>query len=860
MTTIKIISSPYEKKISYYIYDEIKKEWQDILKNPEYVGRLKAEKLINGFFLFIVKEVIDVIRNEYDDGKSKIRLYFEGTVDEYKAVASVCEESDVAKSIDLQPMEKYLNNAYDILPEIVKIFTHKIKPIVEKSISSDSGNKQFVDSNLDKFIDASNDVIPVFVMGNYSAGKSTFINALIGNEILPSGDRSVTARIYKILQSKDKNSADIKFIYCNSPIDLHITNDAFSLDTDSNKNQLVQQIHEELYNVSDIGYTPRLNKALSIINSYKSENETENIGEIIEIQIPFNDGLLEKYAGKFVILDTPGSNAASHVEHKEILEEAMKGMSNGIPLYIAEFDKLDTEDNNNLYEMVKQMEGLDSRFTMIIVNKADNADLPVNSFTEEEIDDILDQAIPKKLFSSDIYFVSSIIGLGAKNKGKFINNHYNRTFNKNQVLFTDKSNSSYTQLFKYNILTEQVRSAEMEAAEKESLNNALFANSGLYSIERGILTFASKYSSYNKCQQSQLFLSKVLEITEAELENSIASREDYKKEMESKLELDKQQMIESVEKCSAEEIETYKVLYAPMLAPILENLKKPLSVQDFKDQEKQFTEDQQIKLDMDFKKSDAKKQVSDIGEAFIDGVNKIGKAFSIETIKEFGTSIVKETKEAIDSNITLFTSSREVDQAAAKDLIQYTNHNFYKQVEFADSKLDAEAQEYWSDCSMTFKGKLSEVVRNSSLSEEKKYEITELIVAYKKLEFDDVDNEDMFKVDEFDYLLKLGDLKIIKMDKLFLSKLAYSYKNRLSEIVDQLDSNIYDAYLNSFIAWKEKLVNIVRTNIVEYSPELKKQQLSINEETKHIHDMQKRQNRLKIYAEDITEMIAWKNT
>ena len=41
-------------------------------------------------------------------------------------------------------------------------------------------------------------VIPICVFGNYSAGKSTFINALIGREVLPSGGDPVTAKIYKI--------------------------------------------------------------------------------------------------------------------------------------------------------------------------------------------------------------------------------------------------------------------------------------------------------------------------------------------------------------------------------------------------------------------------------------------------------------------------------------------------------------------------------------------------------------------------------------------------------------------------------------------------------------------------------------
>ena len=51
-----------------------------------------------------------------------------------------------------------------------------------------------VKRGLNKVSQALDDVIPLCVFGNYSAGKSTFINALIGVELLPSGGDPVTAK------------------------------------------------------------------------------------------------------------------------------------------------------------------------------------------------------------------------------------------------------------------------------------------------------------------------------------------------------------------------------------------------------------------------------------------------------------------------------------------------------------------------------------------------------------------------------------------------------------------------------------------------------------------------------------------
>ena len=101
--------------------------------------------------------------------------------------------------------------------------------------------------------------------------------------------------------------------------------------------------------------------------------------------------------------------------YKEVLKNAMKNLTNGLPVFVATSDTLDTEDNLKLYDEIRQYEDLvDARFTMIVVNKADKAKLPKGGFDQEQIDDILRQAIPKKMYSFGIYYVSSVMGLGAK--------------------------------------------------------------------------------------------------------------------------------------------------------------------------------------------------------------------------------------------------------------------------------------------------------------------------------------------------------------------------------------------------------------------------------------------------------------
>lgn len=855
MTQIKIISNPYKKRITYQRYEDSEHEWENITENAGYSGKLKADKLIHGFFPFAVKEIVDDIIDEYDDSREKISLFFEGTGDEYNDMAAVCREPETAAVIDLQPLKRRLNNAWEVLPRVVEIFDKNVRPIVGKSISGDSPNKEKVESDLEKYADASNDIVPICVIGNYSAGKSTFINALIGNEILPSGDKAVTARIFKIYQSKDAHAAEVIFTYDGETEKLYLSEDGFKLGGTSN--EIAEGLRKVLSSIETAGYSIRVNKALAFINSFVNAEKKDVVGSVIEIHIPFRKGLWADFPGKYVILDTPGSNAASHADHKAVLTEAMEGMSNGIPIYVAEYDSLDSTDNESLYDIARQMEGLDPRFTMIVVNKADAANLPKEDFSAEEKDAILHESIPKHLYSSGIYFVSSIMGLGAKNGGSFIDDHCDETFGLYQNRFTDDTDRHYKQLYKYDIMPDQIKPAAMQAAAEEAGQDKLFVNSGFYSVEHAIQTFSTKYASYNKCQQSELFLDKVIDSTGAELKETTERREAAKKDMEEKLEADTQKKIAEIEHSANEELLSYEDAYENAMQPALEQAKTAYTVQDFKVQEAYLTREHQKNLDVDSKKAEAKKQAADVGDAVKGGFRRLRSSFSLNTLKEVSSSVLKETKEAIDSSSAARSSSREADRQAASDLISQANQNFCAQAKKAEEDLDKEAREYWTECSEKFRERLAEVVKNSTLSQKKKDEITEMIVDYEKLNFDSVENGEIFTVDEFDYLLNLGNIKLFKMDKLFLSRLTEAYAARLAAVVDKVDHNIHDAYINSFTGWEENLVNVVRMNIVDYSPELKAQQRMINAETEKIHGLQNMLSRLELYAEDIHAMTAW---
>lgn len=96
--------------------------------------------------------------------------------------------------------------------------------------------------------------------------------------------------------------------------------------------------------------------------------------------------------------------------------------------------------------------------------------------------------------------------------------------------------------------------SDAQAAEEQDL---VYANSGLFSIEKEIENFAGKYSAYNKCFQSQMFLRRVIQTTEEEIEAKKVRKNAIRQNIKDKLEVDKKLLIERLENTSSDRQDEY---------------------------------------------------------------------------------------------------------------------------------------------------------------------------------------------------------------------------------------------------------------------------------------------------------------
>lgn len=109
----------------------------------------------------MVKNIVDVIFEEFRSGNEQITIMFEGTDDEFKELESVCQ--DEAYSGLLRPVAyvRYLRNARDILPDVKAIFD-QMQPLISESVK----DSEKVESEKRQFADVSKEAIPICVIVN----------------------------------------------------------------------------------------------------------------------------------------------------------------------------------------------------------------------------------------------------------------------------------------------------------------------------------------------------------------------------------------------------------------------------------------------------------------------------------------------------------------------------------------------------------------------------------------------------------------------------------------------------------------------------------------------------------------------
>lgn len=851
MTKIKIKSNPYTREISYLTMHEFTGEWIDV-KQTDDRSRLRETDSERSFLPFKIREIINIILKEYYVGREKVELQFEGTQDEFAEVATVCESEDLRDKIDLVRTSNILENARFIKGDIKEIF-EKVNPVIENIMKEDDS----VIRDLKKVSQALDDVIPLCVFGNYSAGKSTFINALIGVEILPSGGDPVTAKIFEIKNSDQPDQAKITFDFHEEKTEISIQGKEFKILRGSPDADIIKNIKAEI----DCDGTYELYKmvriSVNMINNYeKKDREVAEIENVVSLAVPFsNTGIIGNSANKFVIFDTPGSNSNSKEDHATVLAEAMNGFSNGIPIWVTQYDAHDTKDNAELCEKMFAIDSLDKRFTMIIFNKSDDADLPEKGFSEKQVKEILEYRAIEKMYASGIFYVSSIMGLGAKNNEEFVDRFYRKTFRMQNLAFSDPTDMDYMALYKYNIMPEQIKQNALNYSGKNE--NLIYANSGLYCVEKEIENFGSKHSAYNKCQMVFAFLSNVIEKTNIRIEERAKVLKDALDRSTKELDIKTVRLQEEIARSAKNmEEENGRISRNNVSEYSEEKLNYQLDVEHLAELDSKRRKQNFEKNDFASKEKEYQEAKDKLLDHFKENRQGLFKKNPLESVKALANDFSNEWKQVHESKSKMDIAEREIDKQSSEQILKNVIMSYKINLDDAQEKLSNHLDEYWREKEYDFKRSLIlEVTNSDALSESQREEIEKMIQRYDVNDFKN-QADAVFVRKKFLRKTLLG-LHLSDDEKLDIKRLAKSYNVRISKITGDMAQKMNEDCFEQFKMWEDKLLTEIYVNLAEYNPELKSIAEIIRIESESIAELEYNQNLIQSSLNMIIDLMSW---
>ena len=851
MTKIKIKSNPYTREISYLTMHEFTGEWIDV-KQTDDRSRLRETDSERSFLPFKIREIINIILKEYYVGREKVELQFEGTQDEFAEVATVCESEDLRDKIDLVRTSNILENARFIKGDIKEVF-EKVNPVIENIMKEDAS----VIRGLKKVSQALDDVIPLCVFGNYSAGKSTFINALIGVEILPSGGDPVTAKIFEIKNSDQPDQAKISFDFHEEKTEISIQGKEFRILRGIPDADIIKNIKAKIDSDGTYELYTMVRIAVDMINNYeKKDGEVVEIENVVSLAVPFsNTGIIGNSANKFVIFDTPGSNSNSKEDHATVLAEAMNGFSNGIPIWVTQYDAHDTKDNAELCEKMFAIDSLDKRFTMIIFNKSDDADLPEKGFSEKQVKEILEYRAIEKMYASGIFYVSSIMGLGAKNNEEFVDRFYRKTFRMQNPAFSDPKDMDYMSLYKYNIMPEQIKQNALNYSGKNE--NLIYANSGLYCVEKEIENFGSKHSAYNKCQMVFAFLSNVIEKTNARIEERAKVLKDARDRSTKELDIKTVRLQEEIARSAKNmEEENGRISRNNVSEYSEEKLNYQLDVQHLAELDSE-------RRKQNFEENDfasKEKEYQEAKDKLVDHIKENSQGLFKKNLMESAKALVNDCsngwKQVQESKSKMDLAEREIDKQSSEQILKNVIMSYKINLDDAQEKLSNHLDEYWREKEFDFKRSLIlEITNSDALSESQREEIEKMIQRYDVNDFKN-QADAVFVRKRFLRKTLLG-LHLSDDEKLDIKRLAKSYNARICKITGDMAKKMNEDCFEQFKVWEEKLLAEIYVNLAEYNPELKSIAEIIRIESESIAELEYNQNLIQSSLNMIIDLMSW---
>ena len=533
--------------------------------------------------------------------KDNVNLTFKGTKIDYEDFRKKVLDYNEEKGKEIFKISEYIE-----LPNVSEIYEAISKFCDEALASFDTELKNQETKQMfrlrKKLFDErkavlDQDEVNLCLVGTYSAGKSTFINAIIGRRILPESINSETAKMFKIKNSKTpkvnftlhslkQDRADNVQIVWNEAIG------QFEVVKTQNPHEdgvIRKMLDLETSSVAELGLKQheqlcRILKRLNDVPNHEQPDGSSYINGIIEVCYPIP--LCRDI--NFTFFDTPGTDSNS-AEHLLILKEALQQQTNSILIVMYEPTKMEGTGNSVLYKLINgfrdgskndQGVSIDLDRSFHVINQADtktskdlkllrNKKVMVSLKEEDKICDEEDMEID--LSQARLFFVSSKAAYISKaiqanidldDERTWLANHKNEINNEPTVdPFTENPSNiqaesgifyRYDKLANADFETKELI-ADSERAARECGNaldgviRRIYVNSGMYAIEQEIMKYARKYALAVKAKGLYDSIENLINFVRVDYEAIENQARLSKEHIEKNIEIMKTSMVKDIE-------------------------------------------------------------------------------------------------------------------------------------------------------------------------------------------------------------------------------------------------------------------------------------------------------------------------
>lgn len=356
--------------------------------------------------------------------------------------------------------------------------------------------EEFHDEEIDReFKKALNEDFEVSVIATMSAGKSTLINAILGEDLLPAKNEACTATLTYITDYDEMN---------------YFSGRAFD-EKDAPQSDWVRITSD-------------------LLHEWNKEH-------IARVEIEGNIPMIKSENVRLVLADTPGPNNSRNDSHHRCTMGMIKNEQKPMILYVLNASQLSTNDDHHLLSVVaKEMSrgGKQSRDRFIFaVNKIDGFD-PEKESISKALENVRNYLEEHEIHNPNIYPVSALVSklIRMKRKGYVLSRQEKRDLPGKVELFVEDEAMHLLQYMPVsNTVKKKMLKSIAEAQRTEDKEELALLYSGVPVIEECIQEYLTKYALPAKLHDAKASFNIILDRRETlsrideELRKSASERE-----------------------------------------------------------------------------------------------------------------------------------------------------------------------------------------------------------------------------------------------------------------------------------------------------------------------------------------------